>query len=56
MRNCRFCVRFRKYHSILGGIGAVIFGLPLSAIIVFSAIHVFGRKDHDQADDSHGQQ
>jgi len=45
---------FVKFRSMLGGIGAVFAGLPLSAVIVFSVIRGT-RKDRDQTDDSRGQ-
>jgi hypothetical protein len=51
---CDFVLGFVKFRSILGGIGAVFVGLPLSAVIVFSMIRGT-QKDRDQADDSHGQ-
>jgi hypothetical protein len=51
---CDFVLGFVKFRSMLGGIGAVFAGLPLSAVIVFSVIRGT-RKDRDQTDDSRGQ-
>jgi fructose-specific phosphotransferase system IIC component len=44
-----------KMGSILGGIVAVVVGLPLSAVVVFTLLGVIDRKDQRRTGDSHGQ-
>jgi hypothetical protein len=52
---CDFVFGFARMGSILGGIVAVVVGLPLSAVIVFTLLGVIDRKDQGRTDDSHGQ-
>jgi len=52
---CDFVFGFAKMGSILVGIVAVVVGLPLSAVIVFTLLRVTDRKDQGRTDDSHGQ-
>ena len=54
-RVCDFVFGFAKMGSILAGIVAVVVGLPLSAVIVFTLLGVIDRKDQGRTDDSHGQ-
>jgi len=50
-----FVFGFAKFRSIVGGIGAAIAGLPLSAVIVFTVLGVIDRKDPGRTDDCDGQ-
>ncbi len=52
---CDFVFGFAKTRSILGGIVAVVAGLPLSALVVFAVLSVIDWKDQGRSDDSHGQ-
>jgi hypothetical protein len=51
---CDFVFGFAKMRSILGGIVAVVVGLPLSAVIVYAFLSGIDRKDKGRTDDSQG--
>jgi len=55
MRICDFVFGFAKFRSILCGVCAVIAGLPLSAIVVFTVLETSDWKDKQPSDDSDGQ-